>query len=164
MSSLTISDVFASRNKQLEHSPSKIAIPSFLALPLELRREIYSYLLPHTNLNLQTYRGSRIVWEPGSIALLSVCHQLYNECAAVLYGENIFEIRVEQGGIFFQEFRRLKSIGLVQPRTPQFCEFFGDRVMKRMRWIVVSIRYLDAYIGESRHVCRVRDPIKVDML
>jgi hypothetical protein len=149
----SVSYILASRNKQqLEDDPPEVALPALLALPLELRRKIYSHLLPRTNFNIQTYRGGRTIWEVGNIALFSVCRQLYDECAAMLYGENIFEIRVGYDRVEFVQLRKLKWNGVVPLSTPLFSDFFADRVVKRMRWVVVNIQYVDDYTGKSRLV------------
>lgn len=150
MAPISVASILASRNKQSVQEPPEVALPPLLALPLELRRKIYSYLLPRTNFNIQTYRGGRTIWEVGNVAILSVCHQLYDECAAILYGENIFEIRVGYDRVEFVQLRKLKWNGVVPLSTPLFSDFFGDRVVKRMRWVVVNIQYVDDYTGESR--------------
>ena len=150
MTSTAVSYILASRHKPLQHDPPEVAVPALLALPLELRRKIYSYLLPHTSFDTRPYRGGRTIWNTGNIALFSVCRQLYDECAATLYGDNIFEIRVGYDRVEFIQFRRLKRNGVVPLTlsTPLFCDFFSDRIMSRMRRIVVNIQYVDDYTGE----------------
>jgi len=149
MTFVSVASILASRNKQVDHDPAEVAIPPLLALPLELRREIYSYLLPCTNCDDRTYDGGKVIWNVGNIALFSVCHQLYEECAAILYGENIYEIRVEYGWTEFIQLRELKCNDVVTMTKPLSRGSFEDRVLKRMRWVVINIQYIDDYTGES---------------
>jgi hypothetical protein len=84
----------------------------FFHLPLELREEIYKYVLPHS-----TKSGTRITddpklhnlahppnrrtpnhvypWRPGTIALLSVSRQVNAEASEIFWSTNIFNIVVD---------------------------------------------------------------------
>lgn len=158
MTSNTVLSILSQRNRQLECPP---ALPPLLSLPLELRQKVYSYLLPYTNFNARSYSGGRTVWTPGTLTLLSVCKQLYDECAAVMYGENIFEVCVGYDSIEFVQLRRLKS-GVMPSSTPPFMDFFNKWCVKRMRCIVVNVKYVDDYTGESTSGVQPMDNVGVD--
>ena len=86
---------------------------------------------------------------------------MYEECAAILYGENIFEIRVEYGWTEFIQLRELRCNDVVTMTKPLSRGSFEDRVLKRMRWVVINIQYIDDYTGKSEHIRMMRSPIKL---
>lgn len=61
-----------------------------LAIPLEIRQQIYKYILPKTCRHL--IKG--IVWSRGSTALLGTNSQIHDEGSSFIYSTNIFAIHV----------------------------------------------------------------------
>ena len=63
----------------------------FFHLPLEIRREIYSYFVPNKPLNIWTFhdnpRDQRVI-----NSLLLVCKQIYHEASELLYAATDFEV------------------------------------------------------------------------
>jgi hypothetical protein len=90
----------------------------FLALPLEIRQHIYSYLVPCTKRVF--YKDNNVVvWKKGNIALLSTCRQTFDEYADILYGQNDFELTVSYDRISFH-FRTVTVLGLCPSRSYLF--------------------------------------------
>jgi len=96
-------------------------------MPLELRREIYGYILPHTFTIGKSYRyaywmmpsretwsrapqqpvshqeiGNDIVWRRGCTRLLATNRQIHEECADMMYGDNTFVVHIAFDSIKFQ--------------------------------------------------------------
>lgn len=82
-----------------------------LRLPLELRREIYSQVLPHENVHttgpqwLGTSIGSSFEYDDspeggpqGSTRILLACRQVYEESATMLYSEGLHTVTICAGG------------------------------------------------------------------
>lgn len=69
----------------------KPIVSHFLTLPLELRREIYTYILPFAtpidNPHLQ-------YWRRGQTSLLIVNKQFHDDAANLIYGGRLFEIGI----------------------------------------------------------------------
>lgn len=65
----------------------------FQSLPLEIRRQIYSYILPYTV--PQYRRKETYVWRLGSIAILAANKQIHEEAADLLYGDSWFHFVVQ---------------------------------------------------------------------
>ena len=149
-----------------------------LDLPLELRQQIFRYLLPHTqefkdsgllseharNFSAVKKRGARgmiiptggssnitssfsnVVWQRGNINLLSVCKQLHEECAEMLYSTNTFLLFVTYGGISFR-FRWLLPSGLAPSRSYNFLGLLSERYLHLIRRVVVHVDHVDSYTG-----------------
>ncbi|THW10367.1 putative AP-2 adaptor complex subunit beta [Aureobasidium pullulans] len=112
----------------------------FLRLPYELRRKIYSYLLPYTETKTSSgsliaeattgssaastahkthlaslpsakYAKNTILWHRGQTSILSACRQLHAECSTILYGENTFVLWISYDQIQFR-FRWVLASGL----------------------------------------------------
>ena len=167
---------------ELEHrarSPAsfKSKFP-LLKLPLELRQQILSYLLPKTketsdanpltsharNFSAVQKRGAKgmilpsalatttsasstnVVWQKGNIDLFSVCRQLHNECAELVYGSNTFLLFITFSGITFR-FRWLLPSGLAPSRSYPFLELLPERYLRLVKRVVVHIDHVDSYTG-----------------
>lgn len=79
------------RRRPQPDAPRKCSLPTvlppLLALPLELRQHIYSYLVPYTimpDVNNPTWH----VWVRRSVVLLRVCKQIHHEFKAVMHDNN----------------------------------------------------------------------------
>ncbi|KAF2668976.1 hypothetical protein BT63DRAFT_424700 [Microthyrium microscopicum] len=121
---------------------------NFLLLPPELRAQIFSYLLPFT-LPSTPLRPST-VWIRGSITPLLLNQQLHHEAAAQLYGTNTFALRVTYLGTRFLYSWLLPS-GLRPSKALPFD--FGERYMRYVRHVVVSVEHVDSYKGMIKYNC-----------
>jgi hypothetical protein len=92
------------------------APPSFLSLPLELRFQIYHYLIPRRSVidvsdpylyppwsSEEDSIALSHYWHlgPRRHALLSVSKQVSDECQAILYSENIFKLHLNGDGQYY---------------------------------------------------------------
>lgn len=141
----------------------------FLRLPLELREAIYSYVLPHTSPyqsdprlrispahNLRTTQESHppgqrrldtdAIWHLGSTALLCTCRQVHDECAALLYGTNVFVLDVSLDAIRFR-LRWLTASNLAPGRSLPFLDHFSARNLLLVRRYVIHVELVDDYTG-----------------
>jgi len=177
---------------ELEHrsrSPASMK-PRFplLALPLELRQQIFAYLLPHTkdlrsnanpladharNFSAVQKRGekgmllpstvaksqppsrsagardtgvSNIVWQRGNVHLFSVCRQLHDECADMVYGNSTFMLFVTYTGISFR-FRYLLPNSMTPNRSYPILELLPGKYLRRIRKVIVHVDHVDSYTG-----------------
>jgi hypothetical protein len=160
-------------------SPKKSPFP-LLKLPLELRQQIFSYLLPRTvdhsdpnplasharNFSAVQKRGlkgmalpqkdaprptaAHVVWRRGNIQLLSVCRQLHDECAGLLYGNNIFLLFITFSGISFR-FNWLLPSGLAPSRRFDFLELLPKQYMALIKKVVVNVDHVDSYLGMIKY-------------
>ena len=71
--------------------PQEPNVSRILALPLELRREIYSYILPTA---VSTNNPHLRYWRRGETNLLTIDKQFHDDAASFIYGGRIFEIGV----------------------------------------------------------------------
>jgi hypothetical protein len=148
-------------------SPASLK-PKFplLELPLELRQQIFGYLLPHTQQFLRDSRllggrarnfsavrssangcsPSNVVWQRGNIHLLSVCKQLHRECAEMLYGTNTFLLFLAFPGISFR-FRWLCPSGAAPHRSYNFIELLPQRYLHLIKRVAVHVGHVDSYTG-----------------
>jgi len=149
-----------------------------MRLPLELRQEIFRYLLPRTRERVQSNplasharkfsavqkRGTKgmaipiadgagtntsvtnVVWQRGNINLFSVCRQLHNECAEMVYGNSTFLLFVTYSGITFR-FRWLLPNGLAPIRSFSFLELLPERHLTLIKRVVVHVDHVDSYLG-----------------
>ncbi len=134
------------------HSP-------LLRLPLELRQQIYSYLLPSTP--YETLRPGQkrrkgapagVIWRRGHTALLATSRQLHAECAALMYGRSTFALDVTYDSIRFR-CRWGLPWGVVPNRTFDFFELFSAASVARMRHFVVNVEHVDSYTGMMKYNC-----------
>lgn len=138
----------------------------FLALPIEIRQEIYAYLLPHTGRRyvnnhvasalqelaerLQTTAPTNTIWTRGQTSLLAVSRQLHDECAALLYGTNTFVLFVTYEQISFR-FRWLLPSRLAPSRNYDFLDLMPPKYLGLVRQIVVSVDHVDSYTGMIKY-------------
>lgn len=79
------------------------ACPPLLRVPLEIRREIFKYLLPSPEKRFQLYQNCEVSvvgnkWsrqrkpqpDKYALAILRTNHQIYYEAMSLLYSENLF--------------------------------------------------------------------------
>ncbi|KAI7478370.1 hypothetical protein KC351_g8263 [Hortaea werneckii] len=183
--------------EQRSRSPASFK-PKFplLKIPLELRQEILSYLLPRTRVvgdtnplashaanfsavqkriakgmtppkptgpkspqprssssssttfgAMTTSNGvSNVVWQRGQISLLSVCRQLHDECAELIYGTNTFLLFLTFADITFR-YRWLLLSGAAPSRHYKFLDLLPQKYLKLVRKVVVHIDHVDSYTG-----------------
>lgn len=89
---------------------------------------------------------SHVVWQTGNIRLLSVCRQLHDECAEMIYGSNTFLLFVTFSGISFRYSWMLKS-GLSPTRRYTFLELLPKRYLAMIKRVIVNVDHVDSYTG-----------------
>jgi hypothetical protein len=163
-----------SQKSPLNHKPNNPPF-AFLRLPYELRRKIYLYLLPYTetkssagslvstttgtssaassahkihlaSLPSAKYTANTTLWHRGNTALLAVSKQLHDECAALLYGENVFVLWVSYDTIQFR-FRWVLASGLAPSCAFDFLQLVKGRYLGLVRKVVVTVDVVDEYTG-----------------
>ncbi|PSN70962.1 hypothetical protein BS50DRAFT_584529 [Corynespora cassiicola Philippines] len=170
--------------------PPSVEVPPLLRLPLELRRQIFQYVLPHTTTfdvrfqrgtgeperseyNLTFVRqtlgngvwkmqktlpksdretGHDIVWKRGNIALLMTCHKIHDECADLLYGDNVFVIDVAFDNIKFRHRWRTAN-NLTPSRSYLFLNHFSQRNLIRIKNYIINVEHVDDYTGMIKYNC-----------
>ena len=162
--------------EQRSRSPLKASRFPFLRLPLEIRQHVYGYLLPRTiehskpnplaqharNFSAVKKRFTRgmiipqsepvcsraahIVWQRGNIRLLSVCRQIHDECAELLYGGSTFLLFVTYMGIDFR-FNWLLLSGMTPQRKYDFLDLLPAKYMRLIKRVVVNLDHVDSYTG-----------------
>ncbi|KAF2095128.1 hypothetical protein NA57DRAFT_17408, partial [Rhizodiscina lignyota] len=166
-----------------------------LALPLELRLHIYSFILPHTistdsdivntlkstpstsqdndstsgNTSrisslqrsnsmtslLKTFKAAPVnctLWRRGHTAILAVNHQIHNEAADVLYGDNFFSLTISYDRMLFHFAWQLPT-GLQPRRSFEFLQWFSHGNIRRMRNFLITIEYVDSYTSTVKYNC-----------
>ncbi|KAF2170718.1 hypothetical protein M409DRAFT_63800 [Zasmidium cellare ATCC 36951] len=163
--------------EQRSRSPASFK-PKFplLKLPLELRQQIFNYLLPRTiqhsdpnplasharNFSAVKKRAAKgmvvpkpetaqrgpthVVWQRGNIKLLSVCRQIHDECADMMYGRNTFLLFVTYAGITFR-YSWLLPTGMTPNRHYSFLELLSEKYMTRIKRVIVNVDHVDSYTG-----------------
>lgn len=126
-------------------SEGAIACP-LLALPFELRVNIYSHVLP-TTVELE---GKGVLWRRGNVTILSTNKQIYNEAIELMYGNAIFAIDVTWGGITFA-YQWLLSTGLVPKTNLAFPESLAWRNLGLVRKLQIRIYQVDSYTGMMKY-------------
>ncbi|KAF2086926.1 hypothetical protein K490DRAFT_18607, partial [Saccharata proteae CBS 121410] len=129
-----------------------------LSLPLEIRNEIYTYLLPRTVKHPSGTRIDRgIVWLRGQTAIMATCHQLNSECMALLYGSNMFVISVGYDRIHFR-FRWLlpANHNLSPNRAFSFLDHFSQRTIQLIKNYHIDVEQVDPYTGMIKFNCQGR--------
>ena len=69
-----------------------------LSLSLEIRRQIYSYLVPRT---YRDHRSNLQVWYRGNTQLLAANKQIHAEVVDMIYGDSTFFLEVVEGSVMF---------------------------------------------------------------
>ena len=116
------------------------------SVPLEIRRQIYSYILPYT---IRKHRQNEPpVWQLGSTTILAANRQIHEEAAEVMYGGSWFHFNVEYNKINFV-FRYIKRDEYLPGcRATKACEEFFEAIGPRN---VSRIRQLRVYISGPMH-------------
>ncbi|KAI9716930.1 MAG: hypothetical protein M1812_005079 [Candelaria pacifica] len=117
-----------------------------LALPFELRVQIYSHVLPKT---VRLERG--IAWQRGPTAILATNRQIYHETTQWIYGENDFVIEVDFGGPRFRY--NWLAYGLMPSKTKSFPDCFATCHVKQIRKYYISVEQVDSYTGMVKYNC-----------
>lgn len=89
---------------------------------------------------------SNVVWQRGNVSVLSVCRQLHDECAELVYGDNTFLLFVTFSGISFR-FRWVLSSGLAPSRSYDFLELMPQRYLRLVKRCVLHVDHVDSYTG-----------------
>jgi hypothetical protein len=169
--------------------PTTSNLSPLLRLPVELRRQIYTYVLPSTSTfdirlqrgtgeqperseyNLTFVRetlgngvwkmqktlpktdretGNDVVWRRGNINILAVCKQIHDECADMIYGENMFVIDVAFDSIKFR-YRWRTPANLTPNRSILFLTHFSQRNLMRIKKYVINVEHVDDYTGMIKY-------------
>ncbi|KAI9714790.1 MAG: hypothetical protein M1820_000079 [Bogoriella megaspora] len=126
-----------------------------LSLPVELRHEIFSYALPHSQL-LRPRRESHqesIVWYRKSLSPLLVSRALLSSCLDYIYSTSMFTIHVTYDAIKFHQ-PWLNSRGLLPSNDFVFPECFSSANRKRIRKYSITIKQPDDYTGMIKYNCQ----------
>lgn len=89
---------------------------------------------------------SHVVWQLGHTKLLSLCRQIHDECAEIMYGSNTFLLFVTFSGITFRFSWLLKS-GLAPTRRYTFLELLPKRYLALVKRVIVNVDHVDSYTG-----------------
>ncbi|KAL8784775.1 MAG: hypothetical protein Q9213_003755 [Squamulea squamosa] len=168
--------LFRTALKKRNISPSKTLskkkhnISSFTTLPLEIQLQIYEYLLttsatinkPGTLVESKNRFARGFTDRPGlEIAVLSTCHQVYDEALPVMYGQNTFSF------YNLKDVEAFRSNGLVTAKTTNPTNtfdidvpLFGFRSNPQGRLALlkmINIHFLDDYFG-GRDIMRHWEP------
>ncbi|KAF1915465.1 hypothetical protein BDU57DRAFT_518444 [Ampelomyces quisqualis] len=152
----------------------------FLRLPLEIRRLVYTLLLPHTStgppiqpherphrfltcvrrdgkeswclLNQQQSHPQPPHWRRGNTALLAINQQIHDETASMLYSENTFVLEIGFDKIEFK-YRWRMANGLMPHRDIPWFDNFSQKNLLRVRRYVVTVESGDEYTGMIKYNC-----------
>ncbi|KAF2716287.1 hypothetical protein K431DRAFT_206131, partial [Polychaeton citri CBS 116435] len=94
-------------------------------------------------------RRSTVVWQKANVSVMSVCRQLHDECADILYGENTFLLLVDYSGVIFK-FRWLSAAGLTPHSTFNFFTDIPRKYMIRLKRAIVYVDHVDSYTGMTK--------------
>ncbi|KAJ9663936.1 hypothetical protein H2201_005418 [Coniosporium apollinis] len=136
-------------------SPPKKPSP-FLRLPLELRQQIYSFVLPASLPHVPKALNG-VIWRRGHTALLLTNRQISEECLDVIYGRNTFMVDIAYDSITLRYRWRLKSGFAVAPsRAYSSLERFSRANVRRIRKWIVNVEHVDSYLGMIKYNCAGR--------
>ncbi|KAI9786985.1 MAG: hypothetical protein M1835_002897 [Candelina submexicana] len=125
-----------------------------LSQPLELRNEIYFYILiPSSPLEIPSRHERKHT--ASRLAILQTCHQINNEASPIFYASNVFEKRINSvtgppnlTGIPKSAFFKMTHIRLVvEHRIPDLLE--KERIWSRERYVVVWRCWKNALVLEK---------------
>lgn len=120
----------------------------FLLLPLELRLQIYGYIIPRS-VKLPPERGNDHVWHRGNINILAVNKQIHDEVAQMIYGDPTFNLKVENDGVVFQYHYPSPCSGVfIQESSAMGGEFF--KCIPYMRNLRVQLTPTSEYYVDFR--------------
>jgi len=163
-------DKVASRTSGVKEQIDAAKLFPFLQLPLEIRQQIYSYLLPTTTVRGSTHsmanmlpfgdpisrRGrssgtlADVVWKRGQTSLLCISRQVHDECAALLYGSSPFILFVKYDTINFR-YSFLIPCGLAPSKQYEFLDLVPPRYLSLIRQVVVTVDHPDSYTGMIKY-------------
>ena len=112
----------------------------FLSLPLELRQQIYAYVLPTTckrsteGINRRK-PGVPYCWRPGNASLLRVNKLIHGEALEILYANLTCVISVSGFGTQFEKVQ--DDFDFTSVRYHAFPTVFGDNVSRIRRFVAV---------------------------
>lgn len=92
------------------------------------------------------YTANTTLWHRGNTALLAVSKQLHDECATLLYGQNVFVLWVSYDTIQFC-FRWVLASGLAPSRAFDFLQLVKGKYLGLVRKIMVTVDVVDEYTG-----------------
>ena len=126
-------------------------IPSrciFLSIPLELRQQIYTYILPNTHWE----SPNSSIWLRGCTAILATNSQIHAECSWILYSTNTFVIKVAYDSVTFA-YKWIQAGGLTPKQRLPFPERIGNRYIQFLRRIAIYIYHFDEYSAMVKYNC-----------
>ena len=113
----------------------------FESLPLEIRRQIYGYLLPHSV--PQCHQLKNPVWRLGNIEILATNKQIHDEAVDLMYGDSWFFVNVNYDEITFKCNFARRDIWICGDYFSQagkdFFEEIGPRNVSRIRHLQIYI-------------------------
>ncbi|MCJ1229296.1 hypothetical protein MMC12_005961 [Toensbergia leucococca] len=136
-------------------------ICSLHLLPLEIRQNIYSNLLPSS----VHVKGKGIAWLRGNTSILRTSKQIYSEAVKTMYGSSTFVLDVVWDCVTFA-YQWLLPTGLVPKRTMAFPEDFSSRNLALIRKFHVRIHHPDNYTdvvkyNHSRLAQGLKDQVEI---
>lgn len=109
------------------------------------KREAKGMIIPNGG-NPSPAGISNVVWQRGNINILSVCKQLHQECAEMVYGTNTFLLFITYLDIKWR-FRWLLPSGMAPSRHFKFLELMPEKYMRLIKRVMVHIDHVDSYTG-----------------
>ena len=122
------------RPKCRELPPGSTSCP-LLAVPLEIRTNIYNFVLP----SAKNYKDKGTAWLRGSTAILGANRQIYHEAIEILYGSNTFIIDVGYDSITFA-YQWVLPSGLVPKTTLALLNKFAKHNLALIRRYLIRVR------------------------
>jgi hypothetical protein len=110
------------------------------------KRVAKGMIIPSAPASSSSSSVSNVVWQRGNTKLLSVCKQLHDECAEMLYGGNTFLLFLTYNGISFR-FRWLTPAGAAPMTSKNFVENLPERYRHLVKRIVVHVDHVDSYLS-----------------
>lgn len=89
---------------------------------------------------------SNVVWQRGNTRVFSVCRQLHDECAALVYGTNTFLLFITYAGVTWR-YRWLLPSGITPSRSYDFLELMPARYMRLVKKVILHVDHVDSYTG-----------------
>ncbi len=120
-----------------------------LGVPLELRQQIFSYVLPSTFSDA----SKECVWLRGNLAINSTNKQIHDECIQIMYGRCTFFIDISMEGIHWFYQSLLPTKNLVTNRVFEFPAKFPAHNRQYMRNFFVRVNQVDSYTGMIKYNC-----------
>ena len=120
-----------------------------LELPVELRAQIFSYILPYTINN----GPSGVVWIKGCTALLACSSAIHDQAAQLMYERGCFLINITWDCSVFtcHWLSSSKPYRLAPQRTFPFPDVIGQRYRHLLQRLKVTLVHLDSYTGMVKY-------------